>query len=56
MTRSGPCTRGCWASRSEAKRELVNSAAASAMTHQGADATFGIPEKSWLLTMAAMGD
>ncbi|MBO3750602.1 hypothetical protein J5X84_31380 [Streptosporangiaceae bacterium NEAU-GS5] len=41
--------------KSDAKRQLVDSAAAFAMAHQGADAFFGVPEKFWLLNFAALG-
>ncbi|WP_155359176.1 hypothetical protein [Acrocarpospora macrocephala] len=40
--------------KSESKRNLVRSAATFAMTHQGVDALFAVPEKYWLLDTTAL--
>ncbi|WP_204044336.1 hypothetical protein [Acrocarpospora phusangensis] len=40
--------------KSESKRNLVRSAATFAMTHQGVDALFAVPEKYWLLDTSAL--
>ncbi|GAA0390359.1 hypothetical protein Acor_47040 [Acrocarpospora corrugata] len=42
------------APKSESKRNLVRSAADFALTHQGVDALFAVPEKYWLLDTSSI--